>query len=272
MVAELEHAGVPIERCLSDDQRSLAAVRLDPVRDFEHAGAAAVFDALHFDDSRETAGVPPTPPAAQPERAEPRRTGRRAGRLSALLAFAAVGGIAVLLISAVSPVATPPRRLPAHQVRAAPSASPSALPQQPQAVLPPPLPAPPSAPAPSPHRSSHPRSTQSSHPAPAPARPPGATALEATGHTLVSNGSYGAAIPVLEHAVQATGERTGGCVSPSSPSCLTYAYALYDLGRALRLSGDPAAAVPILESRMRIRDHRSIVAAELKLAREDARR
>ena len=29
--------------------------------------------------------------------------------------------------------------------------------------------------------------------------------------------------------------------------CLTYAYALYDLGRALRLSGDPAAAVPILE-------------------------
>ena len=30
--------------------------------------------------------------------------------------------------------------------------------------------------------------------------------------------------------------------------CLTYAYALYDLGRALRLSGDPTAAVPILEA------------------------
>ena len=48
-------------------------------------------------------------------------------------------------------------------------------------------------------------------------------------------GDYGAAIPVLRQAVAA-----------AAPSSLTYAYALYDLGRSLRLAGDPQAAVPIL--------------------------
>jgi hypothetical protein len=56
-------------------------------------------------------------------------------------------------------------------------------------------------------------------------------------------------------------------VEPTSGTCLTYAYALYDLGRAVRLSGRPAAAVPILERRRRIDNQRTTVAAELALAR-----
>ena len=54
-------------------------------------------------------------------------------------------------------------------------------------------------------------------------------------------------MPILKRAMAATGEDVSACVEPDSTMCLTYAYALYDLGRALRLSGDPAAAVPILE-------------------------
>ena len=46
------------------------------------------------------------------------------------------------------------------------------------------------------------------------------------------------------------------------------ALALYDLGRAVRLSGQPQAAVPILERRLQIDNQRSTVDAELQLARQ----
>ncbi len=69
-------------------------------------------------------------------------------------------------------------------------------------------------------------------------------------------GNYQSAIPVLRQAVP-------GAASPSSP---TYAYALYDLGRSLRLAGDPRAAVPILWRRLQIPDQTSVVRGELTLA------
>jgi hypothetical protein len=84
-------------------------------------------------------------------------------------------------------------------------------------------------------------------------------------------GHYGSAVPVLQRAVYATGERLASCVQPSSSTCLTYAYALYDLGRALTLSGRPAAAVPVLERRLRIDNQQTVVAAELARARQAAR-
>ena len=55
---------------------------------------------------------------------------------------------------------------------------------------------------------------------------------------------------------------------PASSTCLTYAYALYDLGRAVRLGGEPQAAVPILERRLQIDNQRWIVSDELQLARQ----
>ena len=73
------------------------------------------------------------------------------------------------------------------------------------------------------------------------------------------NGHYAAAIPILRQAVAA-----------SSAQSRNYAYALYDLGRSLRLAGDPRAAISILERRMQIPIELSIVAPELAAARRAA--
>lgn len=105
---------------------------------------------------------------------------------------------------------------------------------------------------------------------PQPVSPALATELEARGHDLLEGGQYTDAVPVLRDAVLATGENLDSCRDPVNSTCLTYAYALYDLGRALRLSGDPAAAVSILERRLEIDNQRPTVEAELQLARQDA--
>ena len=97
-----------------------------------------------------------------------------------------------------------------------------------------------------------------------------ATQLESQGHALLQGGQYADAVRVLRRALAATGEQAQACLQPSSNNCLTYAYALYDLGRALRLSGNSAAAVPILEARLQIDNQRSTVASELQLARQQA--
>jgi eukaryotic-like serine/threonine-protein kinase len=94
-------------------------------------------------------------------------------------------------------------------------------------------------------------------PAPQTAAPAGGAALEAQGHQLMLGGDYSTAIPVLRHAVAA-----------APPSSLTYAYALYDLGRSLRLAGDPRAAVPVLWRRLQIPNQTGVVRSELALALE----
>lgn len=106
--------------------------------------------------------------------------------------------------------------------------------------------------------------------APTPVSPPLASALETRGHDLLLSGLYRDAVPVLDRAVAATGERPGACAQPASEVCLTYAYALYDLGRALQLSGEPSAAVTVLERRLQIDNQRPVVAAELAVARQQA--
>lgn len=98
-----------------------------------------------------------------------------------------------------------------------------------------------------------------------------AAELEAQGHSLLSAGRFSDATPVLRDALAATGERVSNCVAPESEACLTYAYALYDLGRSLQLGGDPAAAVPILESRLEIDNQRPVVQAALEAARASSR-
>jgi hypothetical protein len=69
------------------------------------------------------------------------------------------------------------------------------------------------------------------------------------------SGDYSAAVSVLRQAV-AAGPRSG----------LTYAYALYDLGRSLRLAGDPRAAAVILQQRLQIPNQTDVVRQELQLA------
>jgi len=75
----------------------------------------------------------------------------------------------------------------------------------------------------------------------------------------MEDGDYAAAIPLLRRAI-------AGAPSGS----LTYAYALYDLGRSLRLDGDPQAAIPILWRRLAIPNQTGVVRAELHLALQAA--
>ena len=85
--------------------------------------------------------------------------------------------------------------------------------------------------------------------------PPAAETLQARGHELLQDGNPAAAIPVLRQALGA-----------ASPPSLTYTYALFDLGRALLLAGDPRAAVEVLWQRMQIPNQTGVVRAELQQA------
>ena len=60
-------------------------------------------------------------------------------------------------------------------------------------------------------------------------------------------GRFEEAVPVLRRAVASW---------PEDSRDIEYAYALFNLGRALRLSGDPAAAIPYLEKRLTFEDQR----------------
>jgi tetratricopeptide (TPR) repeat protein len=76
-----------------------------------------------------------------------------------------------------------------------------------------------------------------------PERPSGSnpTRLNARGWDLFLAGNYAQAIPWFEQAVSACGDSTE--MDPCG-------YTLYNLGAALRRSGDAKAAIPILEQRM----------------------
>src|SRR5438270_65103 len=88
---------------------------------------------------------------------------------------------------------------------------------------------------------------------------PAPVAAQARGHALLEAGQAESAVPVLQQALAASGESPAGCVQPVSETCLSYAYALFDLGRALRLDHQPAAAALILERRLQIANQRAIV-------------
>ncbi|MFL5839104.1 MAG: tetratricopeptide repeat protein, partial [Thermoleophilaceae bacterium] len=97
-----------------------------------------------------------------------------------------------------------------------------------------------------------------------PAAPPTSgdpAAMQAQAHSLIGQGNYDAAI-TLDKQVVEKGPSTG----------LTYAYALYDLGHALRLAGRPQEAIPVLQQRMKIDNQRDIVKAELEQAKKEAKK
>ena len=81
-------------------------------------------------------------------------------------------------------------------------------------------------------------------------------ALALQGHNLIAQGNYPAAISVLQQAVR-------NCPVSTTDPC---AYALYDLGHALRLAGRPSEAIPILQQRLQNPDQRAAVQHELDLA------
>jgi serine/threonine-protein kinase len=191
---------------------------------------------------------PASPPPAMPIYGSHRR-----GRMVALAALAAVL-LGVALAAAATVLPTSSQRTPAvrshallAQHRARPAIGRAASDQRPASST---KSAPASAP-PSTAPSTSPPTTASAPP------PTNATALEAEGHQLMVGGSFHSAIQVLRQAVAA-----------APHTSLTYAYALYDLGRSLRLAGDPRAAVPILWQRLQIPNQTDVVRYELTLALE----
>jgi eukaryotic-like serine/threonine-protein kinase len=89
----------------------------------------------------------------------------------------------------------------------------------------------------------------------------GGTTLNEQGYELIQAGEYEAAVPVLEEAVASF---------PEGSEDLAYAYALFNLGNALRLSGRPEEAIPVLERRLEIPNQTSTVEEELEAARSEA--
>ena len=108
--------------------------------------------------------------------------------------------------------------------------------------------------------------TAPSRTTPAPASAPAAqtndpATLNDRGFALMQEGRYGEAIGPLQRAVD-------GACGPGAG--LTCAYALYNLGRSLRLAGRPAEAIPILQRRLQFDNQRAAVQAELDQARRAA--
>src|SRR5215207_5734108 len=85
--------------------------------------------------------------------------------------------------------------------------------------------------------------------------------LNEEGFWLIQQGRAAEAVPILRRAVESF---------PDGTTDLNYADALYNLGNALRLSGHPDEAIPILEQRLQIPNQRATVAAELARARAEA--
>jgi serine/threonine protein kinase len=102
--------------------------------------------------------------------------------------------------------------------------------------------------------------TRSSTPAPATGSGDPA-ALNDQGFRLLNGGQPDQAVPVLQKAVDAC---------HGDPSNLTCAYAMYNLGKALRLAGRPDEAVTWLQRRLQNPDQRATVESELAAARAAA--
>jgi len=85
--------------------------------------------------------------------------------------------------------------------------------------------------------------------------------LNSEGFALMNQGNYDAAIPVLQQAVKSF---------PPGTSDVNYAYALFNLGKSLRLAGRPDEAIPVLEQRLKIPNQTETVRQELELAKQQA--
>ena len=136
----------------------------------------------------------------------------------------------------------------------APAPAPETAPETHAAPSPEPTPAPAPAPAPEPEQPSDDGGSTGG------AEPSGAE-LNQKGFELVGAGRYDDAIPLLQRALQSF---------PPGTSDLNYAYALFNLGKALRLAGRPDEAISILEQRLKIPNQSGVVRRELALARQAA--
>jgi eukaryotic-like serine/threonine-protein kinase len=209
------------------------------------AGAAGPTARAGRRTRRPVTSAPRTP---APTRTPGPRTERRAPRRAIAVAALAAAAVGVAIAAGVGNNSSPPASSTSAQARHTISHATATAISHATAAAPKPKAKPKPKPRPT-------QSQVSGSPAAATTAPPTAQTLEAQGHRLMDAGNYPAAIPVLHKALAA-----------SSPTSLTYAYALFDLGRSLRLSGDPRAAVAILYQRLQIHNQTDAVRVELELA------
>jgi eukaryotic-like serine/threonine-protein kinase len=199
---------------------------------------------------------PPPPPAFERKSGSHRS---RWGAIVALLAFlAAIGAIAAVALNGGGGDDGQPRQAKAGKAKKAkqekPKGSGAAAASEPATSSPAPV-----------EESSESEASESEPTESAPASESGISAdgasLNEQGFALIQAGEYEAAVPVLEEAVAAY---------PEGSEDLDYAYALFNLGNALRLSGRPEEAIPVLEKRLEIPNQTGTVEAELEQAREEA--
>jgi serine/threonine-protein kinase len=187
--------------------------------------------------------VPPPEPLGRP-----RSTGRRFWPVAALAAVCLGGGAAAALLSGGGDVT-------GNRTTTSPSAGSANAGQRRHTTS---APATASAAAPAPQS----QAAVTQPPAAAPdGRSPGQ--LNDAGFARLPADAAGA-LPLLQAAVDRF--RAAGAQGD-----INYAYALYNLGWALRLSGKPAEAIPYLQERLQISDYkRGIVQKELRTAQQQA--
>jgi hypothetical protein len=205
-----------------------------------------------------TRSEPPTPPPVAPVRSTSHRG--RWGAIAALLAFVAALAVLALVALGGDDEQQPQRRSQQQaqgggktskkpaQEREAPAAA-TAEPEEAAAA------------SEESAESAEGEAAAASTPAPEEADPASGSALNEQGYELIQAGEYDAAVPVLEEAVASF---------PEGSEDLAYAYALFNLGNALRLSGRPEEAIPVLERRLEIPNQTGTVEEELEAARDEA--
>jgi eukaryotic-like serine/threonine-protein kinase len=187
-----------------------------------------------------TAPHAPRPPAAAPRRRWP--------ALAALAALAGVAGAAIAIAAgtggggdatSTSTASSPPRTQ-------------SSSAQQP------------ASPQPKAQAKPKPKSTPNATPPASQNASGDPVALNDQGFSLIQQGQPSQAVAPLQRSVDAF--RAQGRKGE-----IDYAFALYNLGNALRLGGRPADAIPYLEERLAISDYkRGVVRKELETARAQA--
>jgi tetratricopeptide (TPR) repeat protein len=88
--------------------------------------------------------------------------------------------------------------------------------------------------------------------------------LHLQGHAALERGDYDTAIALNTRAIEAFP------VGTTYEDDMNYAYALFSLGKALRLAERPDEAIPVLEARLAIPNQQDTVQAELDAARNAA--
>ncbi|HWC47468.1 MAG TPA: serine/threonine-protein kinase [Solirubrobacterales bacterium] len=221
-----------------------------------------VYEPTFERERREPEPVPPPPPPREPTPTYARRNSNRSrwGAIAAILGVIAALVIGALVVLGGSGGSEGGRAHHAKQAKAAaPQHKHKAAAKQPEEAA----------------RSSEPAGTSEPEPASEPetseptevassssgAGSESGAALNEQGYALIQAGEYDAAVPVLEEAVASY---------PEGTEDITYAYALFNLGNALRLSGRPEEAIPILERRLEYPDQTATVERELEAARAEA--